>query len=420
MGFFSFGKKREEPRRVEEARPAEMGISEAADWVKKEFSKEIAEATKKLQGAQSELMRVFSEIGRTTELLEKAEFEPGDRTYARVNMAKSSLVNSIYNNIKRIPSSPAVTYQGALEFVKFTRVVLAEMERVPPKQGVLVSRYFNSQAALVTAAMKKAAESMAALNALMAGEAKILNVAEESARKVAAVEKKKADLSGKDSHAKALDGRISDTGKGKAGAQAELDRIIASGELAEMENLRKSIALARDEAERLVFAIGEELSALKRPIEKLGHAGSGDAVKKFVKSPVKVFMDGFDLGPLMAELSSAVKSGKLKLKDSEKSRVLKVTAEKLVEMRAGHAKLLKKAADMEKRLETGFSEVMESKRKAEAAVREAAGLLEKLRKEREECAEAAKKLSLEIEIEVNGLEGFISSGTGRKVKLKVT
>jgi hypothetical protein len=426
MGVFGFlrkgGKKAEKPRDsnpvngdtqpVEEAL-VEVKLDDVMKAIEGTVSSRLTEELKKAAGLYGEISHGLEEARKHAAELEKKKFESGDKTYAVVNMTKDHYVKRANSLISGAPRINNFNFEETSAYCEGTKKILNELLNIPPKQAILLTRYFKKESSKLITTLKQTeaafSEMEMLLNSSMLGFYSAANRSlvevwqmiykseemEDAVSKInAKIGAKKAELSGKENAAK---------------------EYVSGEESRAFVALDEEIRKLESERMELGNVISDRLSAIKRPLKKLEHAASGQGEKDKEKlslysrmshSPMKVLMQEQGDALLLEALAKIREVG---LKDEERELV----EEMIKKIELGY---LSELTDKYKWLETEVeakkkefekSHVPEKQRKHDKEIEAVNREISELGKEAERISKNRAELSEKIRSSMESLEHMI-------------
>jgi hypothetical protein len=401
MGFFDFLKGKEE---VPE-QPQDIGSVELRNvkgTIEKSISEQLAKEREKSKELYSKIKEKFREVKKLNNELSGKTFKSGQRMDAPVNMIKDNYVKKTLSSLNNVPGVDDFGYSEITDFCSETEKVLKNLRNIPPKQAVLLSKYFKGETSKIVKILKEIEDMKKEMKSVLDGKALwIGGEVNSNIDSIFEMQRRTEDLKKQEN---TLLEKIKDKEKEVLEREKELKEFASSKELKDFESLGSEIKDLENEKSKIENEIREELSGVKRPLKKLEYSlkqeGGKDSLLKVSHSPMKsLFLEQGD--SLLRE--ALVKLRELRLKDNEKERV----EELITKIENGYiSKLRDRYMWLEK-------EIREKKGKEESSN----VLDKKLSRERE--TENLKKQILEFErerekIENNRKETSKSIEKGRK------
>lgn len=404
MGFFDFLKGKEEvPEEPEDMGSVELGS--VKEKVEGAISGDISKERERVRKLYSKIKEDFREVKKLNGELSGKEFKSGQRVDAPVNMIKDNYVRKTISLLNNIPAVSSFEYKEVTDFCSGTGKILKNLRDIPPKQAVLLSRYFKGETSKIIRTLKEIEERKNEMESLLKGKSLLLE-GEINSRvdRISGLMKRSEDLKKQE---ETLREKIKAKEKEWKEKEKELKEFVSGEEFRGFEGLGSEIQKLEKERTEIANELREELSGVKRPFKKLEYSlkqeGGKSALSRVAHSPMKTLFQDQGDSLLMEAL---VRLRDLNLKDNEKERV----EELIKKVELGY---LSKLKDRYKFLE---GEVKEKKEKGEksdipekkkAKERETENLereildyekeREKIAKNREETRESIEKEKVELE-----------------------
>ncbi len=366
LGIFS-RKKREPETAMQTDAPGRMHYADVPAWLDSALSARLDSVSRKASDACAGVMAKKESLKARIETLGRQSFDPQDKTYAKVNMAKNTFVNKALSGLNGIARPREDSdYDGLCGLRDGALSALDSIKKATPKQAVLISNYFKKQSSEMVAGIKELESSVAVLSQLIDGDAKLLKSvkeAKDNAARLAELEVERRvddiNLSKASVSEYAIGNRIS-------AKQKELDALLDSdewkayaeslGRLAELEARMKS---AEQDA-------NNRLSVLRRPMKKLSHDRRTTGMPG---NPFReIVLAGGSIGSIVRTLMDAEAAGEIALKPSEREKIIALDDAGI----AGLKESYMKSADEHEMLKASINAALPEKKKSVEA--EIAGL----------------------------------------------
>ncbi len=409
MGFLGFLKKGKKAEGVSSAAPSaaadstpstDIGLDDVMKTLEGRMADKLAAETKKAEKLYFKISEGLAEAKKHAAGLEKQSFEPGDKTYAMVNMTKDNYVKKANSLIAGLPKIGRMNYAEIAAFSGGARKILNELLNIQPKQAILLTRYFKKESSRVIMALKEADIACREMESLLQGSALgLYSSASETIADIADLMRRSEDLGG----------RAQGMGEKIAARKVELETrhgdhkaFLAGEESVKHRTLDDELKMRERERTELGNKLNDELSGLKRPVKKLEHAAAKDAKDKeklalysrLSHSPLKVMLNEGD----SAIAEALVKLREIGLKDEDREHVeelaKKVELGYLSELADKYKWLEAEIAERKAQLEKSSFPESDKKhaRDIEDLKREIAELEKELEKAKENRTEVSKKL----------------------------
>ena len=319
MGFLDFLKGKEEVPEL----PKDIGSVElrnVKETIEKSISEQLERERDRAKELYSKIKEKFREVKRLNNELSGKKFKSGQRMDAPVNMIKDNYVKKTLSSLNNIPEVDNFDYSDITDFCSGTEKVLKDLRNIPPRQAVLLSKYFKGETSKIVKILKEIEDMKKEMRSVLDGKA--LWIGGEVNSKIHGIfetQRRSEDLKKQEN---TLLERIKEKEKELLEREKELREFASSKELREFESLGSEIKDLENEKSKIENDIREELSGVKRPLKKLEYSlkqeGGKDSLSGVSHSPMKyLFKEQGD--SLLKE--ALVRLRDLRLKDNEKERV---------------------------------------------------------------------------------------------------
>lgn len=432
MGFFDFLKKPKEERpAVVDTKPIEVGIDSLERKINEHVSDTLSREQEDARNLYEKIKKDFRLIKVITKDLERKKFEGHDRTYSAVNMIKNNYVNRTFGLLGGIPIVEEMN-QGELEnFLAKTTKVIEGMKKVPPKQAVMVSKYFKKEASEIVKIIKRIEDSLEEMRNLLA-DGKTIPLVSKISSKVGILKGLERKLKDFEQQEKILKEKIKKARKEKDGKEEEMEKLLKSERYKKLVDFKEIIKEMKQEKEKLENEVREEFSLVKRPLKKYEHVLRNDRsiprekrilFEKMIHSPVKAILSdgGENVSKEMAfHVEEALKKGLIKLKESELKKFEEfsngVKLGRISNLKKKYDEVKRKLKESEKYKGKGvLNERERIKREIEYFVHE----ISEYEKNLENLSKGKKSIKVELLEEKEKLEKMIERETGKKFVVKV-
>lgn len=319
MGFFDFLKGKEEiPEQPQDMGSVELG--KVKEKVKGAISSDISRERERVRELYSKIKEDFREVKKLNNELSGKEFKSGQRVDAPVNMIKDNYVRKTLSLLNNIPAVSTFEHREITDFCSGTEKVLKNLRDIPPKQTVLLSKYFKGETSRIIRTLKGIEERRKEMESLLKGKGLWLE-GEVNSRIEGIFElmKRSEDL---EKQEETLREKIKAKGNEITENERELKEFVSGEDYRGFEGLGSEIQRLEKERMEMENEIREELSGVKRPLKKLEYnlkrEGGKSALSRVAHSPMKTLFQEQGDSLLMEAL---VKLRDLNLKDNEKERV---------------------------------------------------------------------------------------------------
>jgi len=332
MGFFDFLKKpKEEEKPVVDTKPIEVGIDSLEKEIREHVSDMLSREQEKARDLYGRIRSGFREIKKLNSELGGKKFEEGEKRYSAVNMIKNNYVNRTFGLLGGIPVVQEMSHEELENFLSKTTKVLDGMRKVPPKQAILLSKYFKKEASEIVKILKKIEDNLNGMKSLLSDGKPIPLVNRINSRVgvIINTRKKFEDLEQQESVIREKIKKLKSEREGKG---EDLEKLLKSEGYRKLIDSRERIRDLKKERENLANEIREEFSSIKRPMKKYEHVLRNDrsiprekriSLEKLIHSPLKTVLDeGGEsvLGEMVSRVENAIKGGEISLKESERKK----------------------------------------------------------------------------------------------------
>ncbi len=432
MGFFDFLKKPKEEEKAKPAgreKPVEVEMGSLEKRINEHISDRLSRDQEKAKDLYAKIKSDFREIKRMNSELSKKKFEEGERLYSAVNMIKNNYVNRVYGLLGGVPLVRGTDFEELENFCSKTNNILDKMRNTPPKQAILLSKYFKKEAAQIVKILKNIENELGEMKSLISNGSPLSFVSSitSQAGMIMDMKKKFAHLEREESMLREKKGKTEAERKKK---EAELKKLLESERYRELVEGRKKMGELMKEKERLENEIREEFSSIKRPLKKYEHVlGRASlpreqriAFEKLIHSPVKAVLSerGEDiLREVVSRTGEAVKNKEISLKESELKKFTefteKVKSGRIAELKKKYREIREEIRERGKKKETPMGEEEKIKREIEHLNHE----IREYERNLEGISRSKESTKAEILEEREKLEKMIERGTGRKFRVKL-
>ncbi len=416
MGIFSIfsSKKKAEPEA-----PAQIDVPEKiyyADvpvWLDSALSERLGGISRRASDICASIMSSKEKLKERIETLGKQNFDPQDKTYAKVNMAKDTFVKKALSELNGT-SRPRETsdYKMLCGFLDSALSALDSIKKATPKQAILISNYFKKQSSEMVAGIKEMETAAAGLSRLIDGDGKLLNAVKEakgSAAKLAELEiERRVDdinLSKASVSESAIGNRISVK-------QRELEALMESnewkgyaeslGKISEMEARMKSVE--QDANNRL--------SVLRRPMKKLSHDRD---VAGMPENPFReIILTGGSIEGIVKTVLEAVSAGEIALKPSEREKIMALDDASLSPLKDSYGESASARGMNENSIDAAL---LEKKKSLESEITSLKSDSQRARKEVEFIEEKARRNNEEKQKRLKEIRRAVQEAVGKEVNI---
>lgn len=338
MGVFGFLRKGKKAEAGKEKAPAassipahdgtataEVRLDDVMKVIEGHISGRLSNEMIKAQKLYDKINSGLAEARKHAGELEKKKFEAGDKTYAVVNMTKDNYVKKANSLISGLPRINNFNYDETSAFCSGAMKILHELLNIPPKQAILLTRYFKKEASRIITTLKETEVASKEMETLL--QQSMLRFYISANRSLADVWQLVYKAEDLESRTQKINDKIKARKLELREKEKEAEAFTSGEESGKFRRLDEEIKKLETERTELGNKISEELSAIKRPLKKLEHAASSEGAKEKEKlslysrishSPMKVLMQEQGDALLMEALERLREVG---LKDEERERV---------------------------------------------------------------------------------------------------
>ena len=426
MGFLGFLKKDKKPAvaatLVSNASDAgDVPLANVMAAVMTSREKWIDEERKRAKALHGKILDELASVRKLAESLGKEKFEADDKTYAVVNMLKDNYTKKASSLLSNPPRINDYNYEEIAGFSASVKKTLAELLNLPPKQAVLLTRYFKKDASKIIFRLKEADVAHMELSTLLNGSD--LHLCSRIDAGVKAVGDMAAKVLDFDASLNGLGGRMEGKQEELGGKKQRAGELLESEESRCHHSMEAGIKRMEGERDSLAAKLGDELSPLKRPAKKLEHSLATDVKAKEKKelysriahSPLKVMLSDGD----SAIADALARLRETNLKDDDKEHVEELTKKIELGYLSGLADKYKwlesEIADRKAQLEKSPFPV--KKAADDRAVASATHELSEMKREHERLSRARSEAMDKAMVEKRKLEDLIEKQA--KIKLRI-
>jgi hypothetical protein len=427
MGLFGFLRKE---KKAEAAVPPSAGAAQAVgfDGVRATLEQHLAaKMAGEKESAEELYERIKTNLVRIRKLageLEKKSFESGEKLYAPVNMTKNNYAKKAISLLGSVPAVERFDYAEISNFSNRTGKTLTELMHIPPKQAILLTRYFKKESSGIIALLKETDEKRKAIDSLLQGSA--LKIAGEIGSSVDSISELLEKAKDFERHGLAVDVKIRDKKKELEEKEKQREALVSGSESEGFRQMEAELVKLEHERSAIAGKLNDELSPIKRPMKKLEHAAasSGSLLDKeqialfsrISHSPLKVLMQ--ERGDALI-LNALVRLRGLGLKDAEREHaeelIKKIELGYLSELADKYKWLEGEIAEKKARFEK--SDIPERRKKKEREAESLRHEIAQLEKESERFSKSRVETMTVAEAEKKRLEEALLSRANIKMSI---
>ncbi len=424
MGFLDKIFKKQPP--AEEKKPAskiELDIGGIAGWLSESNKTKIDSFVREISELWQEMQKNISGLQASLKSLEKAQFEPQDKTYAAINMTKDAFVKKS-RILSKIPKAAGSQYSEITKAHKELANIIAEVKEARIKEGYVIPRYFKKEAENLVASLKNIESLVFLINKKTSSEGKLLKDIEDISSKINDIRNLKEKL--KVTEKSALEVAL-ETNKLRASLESqksESEKILSDKKWSDLIQTKQELEAIDAEMKKIKSGLNQDISSIRRPLKKILYDTEKTELTKDQKNILYSESEIDDIDLMCTTMSSIAgivyKAGSnLKETDTNKLETLKAMLEsgRLKTIREKTRTLMEQRGALENRrlslvyIETVKKENMERLNEIEADIL-------KSQKEAGKIEEDKENLSKEIGDKESALGKFILDSFGTEVVIK--
>lgn len=435
MGFFDFLKKpkeEEEARPVADAKPIEVGIDSLEERISELVSDVLSREKDRAKELYDKIREDFGEIRRMSKELEGKKFEESDRMYSAVNMIKNNYVNRTFGLLGGVPVIDGMNHEELEKFCSKTGKVLDNMKKVPPKQTILLSKYFKKEASEIVKILKKIEDNLKEMKSLLE-EGKTISLFSKVSSRVDTITGMRKRLRDLEQQEKMLKGKTEKAREEKGSREGDLEKLLKSEGYRKLVDSGDRVRDMKGQKEDVENALREEISSVKRPLKKYEHVLRNDpsvprekriSFEKLIHSPVKTILgEGGEsiLSEIISRIRESIERKEISLKDSESKKFAEFSEKfrkgRVSELGKKHGELRKKIEESEKQKDR--EGVLNDREKIGREIENLGHEITEHERNLENIAKGKKSAKSGILEEKERLEETIEMEIGRKFVIKM-
>ncbi len=274
---------KQEPVQAIPGKLADVSMENLVNWIESSNSVKIDHTRGQLEDLWSDVLNQVSALQLAIKMLEKAKFEPTDKTYAAINMTKDTFAKKSVG-LNKIPKYLGRKFSEITLAYTATLGIISELKEANMKQAYIISNYFKTEAGQMLKILKLIDQKLSEIEKIMKSDGKILELIESASAKsdecrkinerLVIVEKSVADIS--DSIAKMSTETRS--------LKEDINRLLEGNEWEKLQSAINRSQEIDQSIERVKYDFGEFVSALNRPLKKVLHDADSLKLTKEQKS----------------------------------------------------------------------------------------------------------------------------------------
>ena len=325
MGLLDiFRSKREEPEPEQDDIVYEIPLEDLTDWVNEQFSQDVNAGKDRIKQMISDAVSYFSETKDILLCLERADLGDSERVFTIAKMTKNSYVKHALSVIDKFSFAGLDTYSEIKSINLKIRSVLKELNKMSPKQSILVSKYFSNESSRLANNLRKINTISKEIKEFIDSD----NVVESyellnnSIEKLNPLVDRTVELNSNETETreeiKKLDVSRKEISKKK-------DNLLESSEWNKLKSFEDIIKNGRTELKAFESRSNEMLNGVKRPLKKLWHLQ--ESRQSFPVNPFKEYvLDNREVNVInmIRDALRSASEGRLVLKPKESEKLQKV------------------------------------------------------------------------------------------------
>jgi hypothetical protein len=436
MGIFDIFKKKKEPEQPPQAVPesTEIHIDEVHDWVNQTLSGKIKDKHERANELYAAVMKGFTGIKESADLLETARFDNPDKLGAVVNMTKDLFVKRVHNLVSGAQefNGKPVDFNILKQFQLASEEALSDMSSITPKQAYLLSTYFNKESSGVIERIKETQENVSILKEFLDAEGETIQLAHSIKSRKDQQSLLKMRLNTVEKEESGIDMRIRELRNKTEKNLAEIDSIVKGHEYAEYNKITEQMENARKRSSLLKEKMVAEVSSVQRPLKKLEYLVSKNypmlkeqevVLDNMVNRPFEAVMKNTEqeIREILLLARKAFLEERVSLKDNERQRIDDLVSRLETDMRgmkADYEETEESIKDME-REKARYEWAIERKTHLENNIRRSLEEIGSLESVLNTSARDKDTIRKEMERQKHELEDILFKTSGKKVSIVV-
>ena len=395
MGIFGkFFKKQSEPTKPEQQK-TDTQVENIEAWIKSLNSEKINSVLSELNSVWKDLVSEIVRLQSSISVLEKAKFEPTDKTYAPINMikdrftTKSKLLNKIPRSIGDNFSSIKSAYNEASKLI-------SEFKEADIKQAHVVSVYFKKEAEQIIKSLKTVDTLLSHFDKKLNSEGLVLQFVEDISNKSETIKQLKSSIIDLEGGKLGLEKDANDIKTVLEKQKSELAKINSDERWEELKKIKEEAVIVESGINQIEHSISEDISSISRPIKKILHESESS-----VKIELPENIEDIDLVySAFNTVDNVLSKNKISLKETEIEKLDNIRKK----IKSGALEQAKKSYESlvlrKRNIETSKAKVVvieELKTQKEQEIKSAEALLTKLNTEAEKTNKDLLRAKDEIE-----------------------
>jgi uncharacterized protein YoxC len=418
MGIFRIFRKQAESPRVE-AKHA-VFLTDVPAWAEKEFGKGVNEAKRKAKSMQSDVLKIASQTKENMLVLGRAKFEGKGRAASSINMTKNSYVKRSLPVINGIHLQDSETFGGLAGFNVKLAAGLRELNRLSPKQMILLSKYFEKDAAGFVSNLKEFGSAAQEYDKFLSTGGKLISMAEKLNHNTAQIQALIGKVKDLGNAEKNLKDAISGLVDFKKEAEARREILFFSGDYKEMKDLEDLMKKNDEMLAGLERDMNGMFNSARRPLKKMEHLLGKKDIPNNPFREIVLFGKEDEFLQTLETAKNLALEGKIELKAKEVEKLAKLVENMKYEIprfRKIYTQFFEASRDAEHRIAE-----MDVSGRRKAIEQEVGDLAGKLKVREAELAQKVVEKAL-AEADIQRLrqesEAAVLDAAGRKLEIKL-
>jgi hypothetical protein len=420
MGIFGFLRRKNEAVEQPQQPPQEKAsvrLGELGGWLDGELGGRLEKLNEEADALCGSIIDSVDSVRESIRKLGKESFDPQDRTYARVNMAKDTFVNKSLSSLGGIRKPHKdCGYNQLLSFKSAASSSLNEIKAATPKQAFFISNYFKEQMAAIIDAIKSADSAAAELDGFLGGEGMLLKSYSEAKESAASLQRFVSEAENLRREEGEIKKQIESANSGISSSEKELESFVRSEPWQSNLSAKSRLQAASDSVKSIEQEANALLSVLRKPMKKIAHDTGSAALPE---NPFKeIVVSGGSVGDIIRTVLSASESHEIDLKPGEREKIVSLSAS-IDDLYAMRVRYLKAVAAMENEAGSIDTSLDEKKASIESGISELKSGLERARKSLTAKSDEIKRKDDEKEIRIREARGALQEAARKEVDIVV-
>ena len=415
-------------KKQEERPPPELDLRELDDWVAEKIEERKRELVEDLTPAVDEILKSRDMVEEVVRDLEEYEFPPElkKKVFKPVLTSKPAYVKGMADALRGMGPSNPETHEDLRDFYAAVRKAMKTIEKVQLGKGRYLMVTFREYMLKIGGSLNTILDYLKAMKEELEEAEKEIQRMENLAAEAAELRKKLDFI-----NAPAVrGGETKELQKKKEQLERELREFLEGEEYRRFIELEEKLEKLEQAEGSLRMRVINIIGPFRRSFRKLRKLMEDEeeyrirkALDDYLDTPFEAFTAEDEscrgIKAILVCLRRAVEEGTLKLRRKERGKIMSmvaVSAEKLVELRAGFQRIREEKAEVAKEFEGSVAPEIKKNLERELAVIQ--GELERLEEEGRSRVEEVERLKAEVPGAIARLEEKIQEFTGEKIRLR--